>query len=101
MIIKDGKVLFPDVLYPIAGNFFLAFFTGERLSRKDHRMIQEVAKAAVMFQRNSDPTGGAILFFLCWRYFTNGASLPALPDPSKKITDFIRVSIIQSTSESL
>lgn len=92
MILKDDKVLFPDVLYPMAGNFFLAIFTGERFLRKDHGELREVAKSAKLFQRSSDPTGSAILFAPWLRHFGHGFSFYEFIKGSMGVANFIKVS---------
>ncbi|XP_012251817.2 probable cytochrome P450 304a1 [Athalia rosae] len=97
---KDGdKVMFPKILLPIAGNFFLTIFTGERFPRSEHGVLRKVAESAKQFQQHSDTTGGAILQTPGLRHFAHGFSFPGFLKGSYGITDFIR-SCLRTSQES-
>ncbi|XP_025988557.2 uncharacterized protein LOC113003430 [Solenopsis invicta] len=70
-ILKGNLALFPDILYASSGNNIWNVMFGHRFDRSEHDVPRRLCRAAVMFQRANDTTGGAILQRPFLKYFGN------------------------------
>ncbi|XP_078039429.1 putative cytochrome P450 304a1 [Augochlora pura] len=70
-ILRKGAAYFNDVLYLYATNSIWNIMFGERFHRSDYHRTKGLCKNAMMFQRDSDTTGGAIFQHKFLKYFGN------------------------------
>ncbi|XP_066586643.1 probable cytochrome P450 304a1 [Prorops nasuta] len=89
-VLKDGKALFPDILFPLSANAIWLVMSGEKLNRADHDKLRKICKSAMTFQRGGDTTGGAISFMYCLKYFGDIFGYMSIVNGTKGITDFIK-----------
>ncbi|KAK2575389.1 hypothetical protein KPH14_001053 [Odynerus spinipes] len=89
-ILKSDMVLFPDVLYAIAGNNIWDIMFGYRFKREKHEKMRYFGREAMKFQRAADTIGGAIAFWPFLHHFGNLFSYKNIIDSSYALIDFIK-----------
>ncbi|XP_036145764.1 probable cytochrome P450 304a1 isoform X2 [Monomorium pharaonis] len=70
-ILKGNLALFPDILYASAGNNIWNVMFGHRFDRSEHDIPRRLCRAAVLFGKSNDTTGGAIFQHPFLKHFGN------------------------------
>ncbi|XP_043588681.1 probable cytochrome P450 304a1 isoform X2 [Bombus pyrosoma] len=89
-ILKSGSARFPDILYPYVANTIWYIMFGEKFDRSEYHKLRYFCESAMMFQRASDTTGGALFQFWFLKYFGNMFGYKNIILGTYRMVDFIK-----------